>query len=361
MKKLILSLCAVLALTSCKEENKSQTQQNNIIKIGAVLPLTGGAASLGASLQAGTLAALEDKAKENLKYHYEAVFEDNQHMPAKTATAVNKLISSDKVNMLLTFTTGPGRVAAPIAENADLLQVCATLENEFAEPMGKTTFFQGPTIQSYQRILLHALEKRGIKKIAMLAANIGIACSGTEALSEILSQKGITTEVECFNPSDRDFRMPVQKFIKEGYEYFYLQFFPPQSDILVREFKAQNVEPQHIFGLGLDTGADVSLFENINHVGGSSGSPEFIDRLMKEYKINNVYMAASAYDLLSLAIDAFENVQDIQNTAEIIAYIKAHATRKCESGDCKLLENGFITNEAEWRTFIDGKPVALED
>ena len=360
MKKLILILSCILALSACKEE-KAQTQAKPVIKIGAILPLTGAAAALGASLKAGTMAAIEDKAREGLKYHYELVFEDNQHMPAKTAVAANKLIASDKANMLLTFTTGPGRVAAPIAENAGLLQMCATLENEFAEPMGKTTFFQGPTVQSYQRILLSALEKRGIKKIAMLAANVGVACSGTEALSKMLSQKDIQNEVECFNPSDRDFRLPIQKYIKEGYEYFYLQFFPPQTDILVRELKAQNIAPEHIFGSGIDTGSDVSLFENINHVGGSSGTQAFIDRLMAEYKIDNVYMAASSYDLISLAIDAFENVRDIKNIDEIVAYIKAHATRKCESGDCRLLENGFIANEAEWRTYINGKPVALED
>ena len=82
---------------------------------------------------------------------------------------------------------------------------------------------------------------------------------------------------------------------------------------------------------------------------------------MEEYHINNVYMAASAYDLISLAIDAFENVQDVNNIDEILVYIKAHATRKCLSGDCKLLDNGFIANTAEWRTYKDGKSVFLGD
>ena len=82
---------------------------------------------------------------------------------------------------------------------------------------------------------------------------------------------------------------------------------------------------------------------------------------VEEYNLKNVYMAASAYDLINLAIDAFENVEDINNTDEILAYIKAHATRRCLSGDCKLLGNGFIANKAEWRTYKDGKPVFLGD
>lgn len=363
MKKLILSLCCILLLSACKEKNKPQEEieQKPIIKIGAILPLTGGGAVLGTSLKAGILAAIEDKQKENLKYEYLAIFEDNQQQPAKSATAANKLIASDKVNMLLTFTTGSGRVIAPIAENAKLLNLVATLEDENADPMGKTTFWQGPTLQSYQKILINALEKRGVKKLALLAAHVGVACTGTEHLAKLLAQKGTNVQVECFNPSDRDFRLAVQKYIKEGFTYFYLQFFPPQTDIIVRQLYEQNIAPEHIFGSGIDTGADITLFENINHVGGSSGTPEFIDRLITEYHIDNVYMAAAAYDLVSLAVDAFENAENIKNIDELTDYIKIHATRKCMSGDCNLLPNGFIANEAEWRTYKNGRPVPLEE
>ena len=363
MKKTALILSFVLALSACKPEGKAEetNQTKPVIKIGAILPLTGGGAVLGESLKAGTLAAIEDKSKENLKYSYEVVFEDNAQQPAKSATAANKLIASDKVNMLLTFTTGSGRVVAPIAENARLLNLVATLEDENAKPMGKTTFWQGPTLQSYQRILVQALDKRQVNKLALLAANVGVACTGTEHLADILAKKGMEVKVECFNPSDRDFRLTVQKYVKEGFEFFYLQFFPPQTDIIVRQLYEQNIKSENIFGSGIDTGADISLFENINHVGGNSGTPEFVERLMEEYKIQNVYMAASAYDLIGLAIDAFENAQNVKNVDEAIDYVKAHATRKCMSGDCKLLSNGFIINEAEWRTYKNGKPVPLEE
>lgn len=362
MKKLIIILCFISLIGACDNKKEAQKpQEKPLIKIGAVLPLTGDGAMLGASLKAGILAALEDKLNGNLKYHYEAIFEDNQQQPAKSAIAANKLIASDKVNMLVTFTTGSGRVVAPIAENAKLLNLVATLEDENAEPMGKTTFWQGPTLQSYHRTLLKAFEKRGVKKLTLLAAHVGVACVGTEHLADLLKEKGVDVKVECFNPTDRDFRLPLQKYIKDGFEYFYLQFFPPQTDIIVHQLKEQNILPEHMFGSGIDTGTDMTIFENINHVGGNSGSPEFVDRLMREYKVDNVYMAASSYDLINLAIDAFENAQDIKNIDEITAYIKEHATRKCESGDCKLLPNGFIANEAEWRTYKNGKPVPLEE
>ena len=363
MKKLILSLFMILALGACKDEKKQEADADTkpVIKIGAILPLTGDNSVVGAAVKAGVQAAIDDKAKENLKYHYVAVFEDNQHAPAKSATVANKLMTVDKVNMLFSFTTGIGRVVAPLAENKKILHMCSTLEDENAEPMGRTSFFQGPTMQSYRELVIKALEQENVHKLTLLAANVGVACSGTERLAEVLKAKGLESEVECFNPSDLDFRFVIQKYLAEGYYHFYIQFWPPQSNILLRQLGENNVALNHIFGSGIDVDTDTSLYDGIHNFGGNSGTPEFIDHLMQDYEVKNVYMAASAYDLISLAIDAFENVQDKDNVDELIAYIKANATRKCMSGDCKLLDNGFIANKAEWRTYKNGKPVFLGD
>ena len=235
MRKWLISLCMVLALVACKDEKKetAQTEAKPVIKIGAVLPLTGDNSVVGTAVKSGVLAAIEDKTKGNLKHYYEAVFEDNQQLPAKSATAANKLIMMDKVNMLLSFTTGIGRVVAPLAENAKLLNMCATLEDENAAPMGKTSFFQGPTLQSYRQLVIKALQQEKVNKLALLAANVGVACSGTERLAEVLKNKGFETKVECFNPSDLDFRFVIQKYLSEGFNHFYIQFWPPQSNILL--------------------------------------------------------------------------------------------------------------------------------
>ncbi|MBP5698074.1 MAG: ABC transporter substrate-binding protein [Alphaproteobacteria bacterium] len=361
MKKYLLALCMVLALIACKDEKKQTAQVKPIIRIGAILPLTGDNSTVGVAVKAGVQAAIDDKAKGKLKYNYKAFFEDNQHSPAKSATAANKLMMVDNSNMLLSFTTGIGRVVAPIAENKEMLHMCATLEDENAAPMGKTTFFQGPTLQSYRQLVIKALQQENVSKLVLLATNAGVACSGTEALGKVLETKGLETKVECFNPSDLDFRFVIQKYLAEGFEHFYIQFWPPQSNILLRQLSENNVAPNHIFGSGIDVDTDTSLYNDIHNFGGNSGTPEFIDHLMQDYDVKNVYMAASAYDLISLAIDAFENVKDKNNVDELIAYIKENATRKCMSGDCKLLDNGFIANKAEWRTYKNGKPVFLGD
>ena len=55
---------------------------------------------------------------------------------------------------------------------------------------------------------------------------------------------------------------------------------------------------------------------------------------------------------MSLAIDAFEAAGP-DNMDAVYEYIRKNATRPCMSGDCKLLPNSFIVNEADWRTYKD--------
>ena len=65
MKKFLLSIMIATALTACGD--KAETQKNlrgkPLIKIGAILPITGSSSVLGASQKAGILAAIKDKTK----------------------------------------------------------------------------------------------------------------------------------------------------------------------------------------------------------------------------------------------------------------------------------------------------------
>ena len=140
---------------------------------------------------------------------------------------------------------------------------------------------------------------------------------------------------------------------------YYISAFPPESDIILRQLYSNGVERDHIYGQGLDVSKDRELYQNINHIMPTLGLPEFMERINPDHKLSNIDLATRAYDLVSMAIDAFEAVGP-DNMDGVYEYIRNHATRDCMSGTCKLLPNGFIVNEAEWRTYRDGKPVVFE-
>ena len=70
MKKILISLCMVLALVACKEEKKNtaKVEAKPVIKIGASLPLTGNMAYIGNSAQKSLQMALDKWNAKNTKY-----------------------------------------------------------------------------------------------------------------------------------------------------------------------------------------------------------------------------------------------------------------------------------------------------
>lgn len=346
MKKLLCVLCMALSLAACDKDDA------NTIKIGAVLPMTGSNAQFARAIKVGIEAAIADKV--NTKYKYKVIFEDGQQQAAKSVSAAQKLVSADNVKVLFSHLTATGRAIAPIAESANILGLNATLETENANPMGKTTFFQGPSVESYHNTMMSAMKGNNIKSVAIIAQNVGVSCPGANLLGKKLNANGIKATVECFNPGERDFKAIINKFDKV--DAYMVSGFPPESDIVLRTLYAAGIKPNQIYGQGIDTGTDLSLYEGTNCVAPTFGTPEFVARIGK---LSNMNLTSAAYDLISLTIDAFENVGP-DNMDGVYEYMRMHASRDCMSGICKLLPNGFIVNNAELHTYQDGKPIAVE-
>jgi len=349
MKKILCVLCMALSLAACDKDDA------NTIKIGAVLPMTGSNAQFAQAMKVGIEAAIADKT--NTKYKYKVIFEDGQQQAAKSVSAAQKLVSADKVKVLFSHLTATGRAIAPIAESANILGLNATLDTENAEPMGKTTFFQGPSVESYHDTMMRAMKANNIKSVAIIAQNVGVSCPGAKVFAGKLNAAGIKATVECFNPGERDFKSIINKFDKV--DDYMVSGFPPESDIVLRTLYAAGIKPEHIYGQGIDNGTDLALYEGTNCVAPTFGTDEFVARINKDYTLGNMNLTSAAYDLMSLTIDAFENV-GADNMDGIYEYIRAHASRDCMSGTCKLLPNGFIVNNAELHTYQDGKPMLVE-
>ena len=67
MKKLLYVLCAVLAIAGCGREKSDKP----VVKIGGILPLTGGAAQMGTAAKNGAIMAVEQLNKNTQnKYKY---------------------------------------------------------------------------------------------------------------------------------------------------------------------------------------------------------------------------------------------------------------------------------------------------
>lgn len=123
MKKIVFALVAVFAVcfTSCKSNENSDK-----IRVGVLMPLTGDIAYIGQSYLNAILMAV-DTSKVKL-------FVDDTKSEAKTAmTIVNKMLSIDKVDVVISAVPAVSEAVNPILEKNDVLHFALTFSPEISK------------------------------------------------------------------------------------------------------------------------------------------------------------------------------------------------------------------------------------
>ena len=143
-----------------------------VVKVGVLLSRTGGMADIGSEGEHGfelAINELKDKWK-NDQYEVEFVFEDSRSAPDLAATAINKLIKSDRVDVILGDLTSTATLAAaPIAQNAKVPLLSPSSTSDKVTQVGDH-IFRACYVDSFQGIAMahYAIETLKAKTVALL-------------------------------------------------------------------------------------------------------------------------------------------------------------------------------------------------
>ncbi len=129
MKKkvsIIIALIVVIAIGGCNyppQKGKQKGQNNKeVIKIGAILPLTGKLSIIGSGEKKGLLMALDSVKTKYPNKKIELIIEDFHSETKDAVSAANKLISIDRVRAIITSTTSASEAVTPITEKNNIIQ-----------------------------------------------------------------------------------------------------------------------------------------------------------------------------------------------------------------------------------------------
>ena len=320
MKKLILSLCMILAFTACKDKTR-QDDTKQVVKIGAILPLSGDLAVWGNSEKQGLMLAQENLPM-NLKNKYELIIEDSSNANKNIQHLAQKLISVDKVDAIITMFDPAANIVGPMASSNKIIHFGQSWFPQYVTDEYNYNVYAD--MKEEARLISEYLANKGIKKVYLFTVNQTGFIGGTDILKQLLKEHDIEYRETTFNFGQTDFRTDVVKAQSYSPQAYVIGAFAPEADILTKQLKQINGEDVIITGLDLGLNiANKSLYEG--SVFGSPGIPNkyFLNAYETRYNDENYLFGATVgYVSFNAIVHAFENIQksDKNSVAEFLYF-----------------------------------------
>lgn len=333
-------------------------EKNGVIKIGLILPLTGDLAFIGeAGKNAAELAVEELNADTSNAHRYELVIEDDGFDAKKTASAIQKLVSVDTVDVVVSVSTGGGNVVAPIAEAHELPHIGLASDVNVAK--GKFNFIHWTRPQEEVEVMLTELKRRGLTKIVIMGAND----SGFPAITNDLVARAPGAGIEIvrnveFVPGLTDFKTLITEAKTTNPDAYILNAFSPELEILGKQMQDLGVEAPvtSIESFGLSN--NPNLFEGEWFVDSAVPKGGFGDAYRAKWNTDPGPTSGNIYDAIQLFAGAIEATGKERPTgAEVVEKLNKTEGYSGAFGPLTLGSEGEFISIPSVKVIKDGKPV----
>jgi branched-chain amino acid transport system substrate-binding protein len=337
---------ALLALAAACEQKKPAeapapaAQQaappNARILFGHVGSLTGQEATFGDSTDKGIKLAIETiNAQGGVKgRQIDLKTYDDQGKPEEAALATTRLITQDKINVLLGEVASSRSMAmAPIADANHVPHISSASTNPKVTKDGDKTrpyVFRVCFIDPFQgTVMAKFAQGKGIKKVAILrdvgnAYSVGLADFFLTKFKEL---GGTIVNDQSYKAGDQDFKAQLTAIKAKGPDAIYVPGYYTDVGLIARQARQLGIKVPLMGGDGWDSaklfeigGKDIEGSFYSNHYSPDDPSPriqDFIKRYKEKYGAVPDAMAATGYDAALVAADGINRAKDL--TGESIA------------------------------------------
>lgn len=212
--------------------------QNARIKVGVIIPLTGGNATTGTAIMNGIELARHDhpEALGNVTFSYE----DDQFDPKRDVTAYNKLMMGERLDVL--FGLGP-----------NLVEVLAGSLERAQVPLVNFGFVAAPTIgkplvvrtmnhtDQYMQALADYLKKDGSREYPVIEGEHLFFKAMTASLTRGLGADGTVQRIATPALDEADFRSVILKLRRYPNRKVGLMLFPPSLIAFLKQARELRV------------------------------------------------------------------------------------------------------------------------
>jgi len=199
--KTLLQVAAGAALAGTFAFTAAQAQET--VKIGLIVPMTGGQASTGKQIDNAVKLYMQQHGDTVAGKKIEVILKDDAAVPDNTKRLAQELIVNDKVNIIAGFGVTPAAfAAAPLATQAKVPEVVmaagTSVITERSPYIVRTSF----TLAQSSTIIGDWAVKNGIKKVATLTSDYAPgndARSSSRSISPLAAAKS-SKRSRCLSP-----------------------------------------------------------------------------------------------------------------------------------------------------------------
>lgn len=317
---------AGLLLFGCQEkkggEEKPAAQGADEIRFGVVGSLTGERATFGNSTKNGVdLAIKQANAKGGvLGRQIRAIHLDDQGRPEEAKTATQRLITQDKVHVVIGEVASSASLAmAPVAQRSKVPMISPSSTNPAVTEVGDYIFrvcfidpFQGFVMAKF------ASENLKLKKVAILRDvrndySVGLANVFTK---EFTAMGGQIVADESYSAGDTDYKATLTKIRGTNPEAIYIPGYYTEVGQIARQARELQINVPLMGGDGWDSdklfegggkAVEGSYFSNHYHVDDPREAiKSFVAAYRQDFNETPDALAALGYDAAMVAIEAIK-------------------------------------------------------
>ena len=294
------------------------------IKVGVVSPMTGATATFGQENTNGIKLAYE-KLKKGPGKKFDLIIEDDKSEAIESTNATRKLLSVDKVSVMIGAPTSSLALAsAPIVQEAKIPFITPTATNAKVTMVGDyitracfTDDFQGVVMAKFA---VNTLKKT---KGLVLVENTSDYSKGlAKAFSDEflkLGGKMVSTEELTYAAKDTDFQSLLRKVKRANPDFVFVPGYYVEVGLLLKQARALGITAPFLGGDGWDSpklfeiaGESVKGSYISNHFAPDDKSPvvqNFVKEYEKAYGVKPGSFAALGYDSLGIIADALKRAK----------------------------------------------------
>lgn len=372
--KKLLSVMAVSALamglfTGCGGEEKAAEQ--NVVKVGVFLPLTGDNAA-GGELELRGIKLANQLHPEVLGKKVELVVADNKSDKAEAASVAARLIEKDKVSVLVgSYGSSLSMAAGNIVKENKVPAVGTSCTNPQVTA-NNDYYFRACFIDPFQgKVMAEYAHQNGFKKVAIVQEvsndySVGLAKFFREEFVKLTGDENSIVDVANYQTGDKDFTAILTNIKALNPDAVFAPGNFTESALLVKQARQLGIDAQFMGGDTWETqefidvgGKDVEGVALSTAFDREKASTEeakkFLDAYTKEYNGEPSALTAMAYDAYLIAVSGIEKAGTATDTVKIRDAIAATKDLECVTGMTTLDENGDPIKGVVIKTVKDGK------